>query len=107
MLQVGLLTWGSTHGSPKTSSVCLMDRKEKRGRKVSWVCYATLCLQTEFLNDILIKSSCCQILFAFAFVTVCINNERFLMEVIYIKFYSGVSATDSISMLVVSRENTI
>lgn len=37
MLQVGLLTWGSTHGSPKTSSVCLMDRKKKRGRKVSWV----------------------------------------------------------------------
>ena len=108
LLQGGLLTWGHILSSLKVSSLSLMDSKEKRCRNVSWVCCASLCgLKTEFLNDILIKCSCCQILFAFAFRTVCINNERLILKVIYIKFYSHVPATVSSSTLVVARANTL
>ncbi|EOA93185.1 hypothetical protein Anapl_17914 [Anas platyrhynchos] len=49
----------------------------------------------EFPNDTLINSSCCQMLFAFTFRTVCINNKYLHLEIIYTGHCSHVTATGS------------
>lgn len=75
-----------------TLFLCLVDRKET-GREVIWVLYKTLCgLQTEFLNDILIKSSCCQMLFVFTFKTPVGSYWKF----IYFKYCSHITAFSTI-----------
>lgn len=48
-------------------------------------------------NDALINSSCCQMLFAFTYRTVCINNEYLCLVTVYMKYCASVTATDSSS----------
>lgn len=58
-------------------------------------CKSPCGLQREFPNDTLINSSCCQMLFAFTFRTVCINNKYLHLEIIYTGHCSHVTATGS------------
>lgn len=82
---LGFYTRRTPHLGTHTYFTPFMGAKGMSCRGVRWVCCALLCgLQIEFLNDILIKSSCRQTLFAFAFGTVCTNNERLILKVTYI-----------------------
>lgn len=62
-------------------------------------CKSPCGLQTEFPDDTLINSSCCQMLLALTFRTVCINNKYLHLEIVYVKYCAPVTATDSSSGL--------